>query len=74
MEVRVGVQDAAKELHLESTETPEAIADKVTAALAAGGLLQLVDDKGRMVIVPAAKLAYVEIAPAEARRVGFGAS
>lgn len=74
MEVRVGVQDTAKELHLESTETPEAIADQVTAALAAGGLLQLVDDKGRRVIVPAAKLAYVEIAPAESRRVGFGAS
>jgi hypothetical protein len=58
---------------LESSETPDAIAAKVTAALKAGGLLSLVDEKGRRVLVPVERLAYVEIAAAEARRVGFGA-
>jgi hypothetical protein len=38
------------------------------------GLLSLVDEKGRVVVVPADKLAYVEIAEAESRRVGFAAS
>jgi hypothetical protein len=33
----------------------------------------LVDDKGRRVIVPVAKLAYVEIAESTARPVGFTA-
>ena len=73
MEVRIGVQQAARELVLESTDTPEAVAKKVADALKAGGLLDLVDDKGRRVVVPADRLAYVEIAAAESRRVGFGA-
>ena len=71
MEVRIGVQQSARELVLESTETPEEVAKKVAAALKAEGLLDLVDEKGHRVIVPAAKLAYVEIAALEPRRVGF---
>ena len=72
MEVRIGVQQAARELVVESTETPEAVAKKVADALKAGGLIDLVDDKGRRVVVPADRLAYVEIAATESRRVGFG--
>ena len=71
MEVRIGVQQSARELVLESTETPEEVAKKVAAALKAEGLLDLVDEKGHRVIVPSAKLAYVEIAALEPRRVGF---
>lgn len=73
MEVRIGVQQAARELVLESDETPDAVAKKVADALKNGTLLDLVDDKGRRVVIPADRLAYVEIAAAESRRVGFGA-
>jgi hypothetical protein len=73
VEVRIGVQQAARELVLESTETPDAVAKKVSDALAKGAVLDLVDDKGRRVVVPADRLAYVEIAASETRRVGFGA-
>jgi len=46
----------------------------VTEALSSGdGVLSLVDEKGRRVIVPVAKLAYVEIAEATGRPVGFTA-
>ena len=46
----------------------------VTDALASQtGVLSLADEKGRRVVVPVAKLAYVEIAESEQRRVGFGA-
>ena len=38
-----------------------------------GGMLSLVDDKGRRVIVPVDKLAYVEIAESRTRTVGFTA-
>ena len=44
------------------------------AALKADGLLDLVDEKGHRVVVPAAKLAYVEIAAAEVRKVGFASA
>ena len=35
-------------------------------------MLSLTDDKGRRFLVHAAKIAYVEIGVADARRVGFG--
>lgn len=74
MEVKIGVQFATRELVLESTQSPEAVEKAVADALKADlGVLSLVDDKGRRVLVPADKLAYVEIAESEQRRVGFGA-
>ena len=74
MEVKIGVQFATRELVLESTQSPEAVEKAVADALKADlGVLTLVDEKGRRVLVPADKLAYVEIAESEQRRVGFGA-
>jgi hypothetical protein len=75
VEVKIGVQNVGRELVLESAQTPDQVAEAVATALAAdNGLLSLIDEKGRRVVVPATKLAYVEIAEAESRRVGFGAS
>ena len=74
MEVKIGVQYAARELVLESAQSPDEVAKAVSEALRADlGVLTLVDEKGRRVLVPADKLAYVEIAESEQRRVGFGA-
>ncbi len=73
MEVKIGVQFAPRELVLESTQTADEVAKAVSDALKADlGVLTLIDDKGRRVLVPADKLAYVEIAESETRRVGFG--
>jgi Protein of unknown function (DUF3107) len=75
VEVKIGVQNVGRELVLESSETPDAVAAAVTEAVRSEqGLLTLMDEKGRRVVVPVGKLAYVEIAEAESRRVGFGAS
>lgn len=72
MEVKIGVQFAPRELVLESGQTPEQVASAVSEALASdSGILQLTDEKGRKVIVPVAKLAYVEIAESSGRPVGF---
>ena len=73
MEVKIGVQYAHRELVLESTQTSAEIDAAVTAALKNGGTLSLVDDKGRRVIVPVDKLAYIEIAEVAQRTVGFTA-
>jgi hypothetical protein len=74
VEVKIGVQHTPRELVLESGQTPDEVEKAVTAAFkSSDGVLTLVDDKGRRVIVPVAKLGYVEIAEAEQRRVGFGA-
>ena len=74
MEVKIGVQHAHRELVVDSVESPADIAKAVSEALANDGVLTLVDEKGRQVIIPAAKLAYVEIDEAQTRKVGFTAS
>lgn len=72
MEVKIGVQYGGRELVLESAQTPQEVTDQVTAAISdSAGVLQLVDEKGRRVIVPVDKLAYVEIAEQQHRPVGF---
>ncbi len=74
MEVKIGVQHANRELVLESEQTPEEVQQAVADALGGkSALLQLTDDKGRRVIVPADRLAYVEIGEVSIRKVGFGA-
>jgi DNA-binding MurR/RpiR family transcriptional regulator len=74
MEVRIGVKGALRELSIDSAQTAEEIEKAVEDALKAGApTLALSDEKGRRLVVAADKLAYVEIAEAEGRRVGFGA-
>jgi hypothetical protein len=74
VEVKIGVQYASRELVLESAQSPEEIEEAVGAAIRSEmGLLTLVDEKGRRVLVPVNKLAYIEVAESEQRRVGFGA-
>lgn len=74
MEVKVGVQFASRELVIESAQSPEEVADAIAAAVTdKAGLLTLEDEKGRRLLVPVDKLAYVEIAESETRRVGFAA-
>lgn len=73
MEIKIGVTYAARELVVDSTQTAEDVERLVTGAVAGGGTLVLADERGRKVLVPVDKLAYVEIGEPEARRVGFGA-
>jgi hypothetical protein len=73
VEVKIGITDSPRELVFSSAQTPGEVEDLVAAALAEGtGLLSLSDDKGRRFLIHAAKIAYVEIGVADARRVGFG--
>jgi hypothetical protein len=75
VEVKIGVQFAPRELVLESAQSPADVEKAVAEALSGeDGVLSLVDEKGRRVIVPIDKLAYIEIAEAAARPVGFTAS
>ena len=71
MEVKIGVQNAARELTVEVEDSTEAIEKLVADAVSGEGVLALTDSKGRRVIVPAAKLAYVEIGHGVAGQVGF---
>ena len=72
MEVKIGVQYAPRELVLESAQTASDVVNAVTEALSGeSGVLDLVDEKGKRVLIPVSKLAYVEIDESVARKVGF---
>ena len=74
MEVKIGVQHSPRELVVDSPKTPEEIAADVAAAMGGAtkdGLLTLEDERVRRVLVPVDRIAYVEIAQADQRRVGF---
>jgi Protein of unknown function (DUF3107) len=72
VEVKIGVLHTPREITLESAQTPDQVSELVAAALkSVDGQLSLVDERGRKVIVPANLVAYVEIAQADARRIGF---
>ncbi|WP_030619489.1 DUF3107 domain-containing protein [Streptomyces sclerotialus] len=74
MEVKIGVQHAPREIVLESSQSAEEVESAVSAALAGKSqLLSLEDEHGRKVLVPADRLAYVEIGEPAGRKVGFGA-
>ncbi len=73
MEIKIGVQDIARELTVETTATAAEVEAQLTKALTDGGLLALTDEKGRKVLIPAARVAYVDLGQEKARPVGFGA-
>jgi hypothetical protein len=72
VEVKIGIRDVAREVALESEQSPDDVATAVEKAVADGSLLRLVDEKGRLVVVPGSVIGYVEIGAPESRRVGFG--
>jgi len=76
VEVKIGVADSPREVVVVSEQTPDEVEALVTAALggANGGVLALVDEKGRKVLVQAAKITYVDIGPASVGKVGFAAN
>ncbi|MGH3365721.1 MAG: DUF3107 domain-containing protein [Nocardioidaceae bacterium] len=75
MEVRIGVQHANREITLESDQSSDQVQEIVNKAVAGDDpLLVLVDERGRRVVVPADKVAFVEIGEEASRRVGFNAA
>jgi hypothetical protein len=72
VEVKIGVLHTPREIVVDSTLSQDEVEAAVAEALkSVDGQLSLSDEKGRKIIVPANLIAYVEIAQADTRRVGF---
>jgi hypothetical protein len=72
VEVKIGVQNASRELVLDSNQSTDDVEKLVSEALTGDeGVLVLSDTKGRKVLVPTDKLAYVEIGSSSVGQVGF---
>jgi hypothetical protein len=73
MEVRIGVVYTPREIVLEMPDDADVAKTIETGLREENALMWLTDSKGRRVGIPTDKLAYVEIAGADAdRKVGFG--
>ena len=67
------MQSVQRELMVETSMSQEEVEAALTAAVTAdGGVFVLPDEKGGRVLVPAGKIAYVEVGGPDSRRVGFG--
>jgi hypothetical protein len=72
MDIKIGIRQSSREISFESAQSAAEVQSAVAAALEGGAkVLQLVDNKGRVFVVPTDALAYVEIGEEETRRVGF---
>lgn len=72
VEVKIGVLSAPRELVVETETGSEEIERALASALADGGIFSIRDDKNGKILIPADKIAYVELGGSEPRRVGFG--
>lgn len=73
-EIRIGITETNQELHLEVELASEDVIAQVDAAIESGKSFKVTDTKGRQTIVPANKIAFVEVGPAPERRVGFASN
>ena len=73
MEIKVGIQHVNREVVVESSESASAIEKGLAEAMKNDSFFTVTDDRGRKVLIPAAKIAYVDLGEENARRVGFGA-
>lgn len=72
MEVKIGVQNVAREITFETDASADEVVKAVSAAVENGTPLKLTGEKGRQVLVPAGVLGYVQLGETEKRGVGFG--
>lgn len=73
MEVKIGITDVPREVTIETTVPGEEITERLREAITNSSLLELVDEKGRRVLVPGARIAYLDLGSPTTRTVGFGA-
>jgi hypothetical protein len=72
VEVKIGIQHANRELVIDSNQPRAEVEAAVAQAISGQGeVLELTDVKGRKMLVPSAKLAYVEIGSPTSGQVGF---
>ena len=72
MEVKIGVQNAARELSVETDQAPDDVLKSLESSISDETVFSITDDKGRTVAIPADKVAYLYFTADTGRKVGFG--
>jgi hypothetical protein len=72
LDIRIGIQNSAREISFESNQTAAEVEAHVSKAFEDGAkIVKLQDNKGRVFLVPVSSIGYVECGAEESRRVGF---
>jgi Protein of unknown function (DUF3107) len=72
VEIKIGIQSVPRELIVETGTAAAEVEAALAKAITDGGLFTITDSRGGKIMVPADKVAYLEVVGAESRRVGFG--
>ena len=72
VEVRIGISDSPRELTIDLSNNADEIEATVARALNEGSHVSFTDERGRRLIVPAAKVGFIEVSARSERKVGFG--
>ena len=71
--VRIGISETSHELHFETNLDTAKVISMANDAITGNKTLELTDIKERVILVPAAKISYIEIGDTTDQRVGFTA-
>jgi Protein of unknown function (DUF3107) len=72
VEIKIGIQSVPREIVIETKSSFEEVQRALAEAVADGGVFTLGDERVGRVLIPADKIAYVEVGGSEPRRIGFG--
>jgi hypothetical protein len=72
VEIKVGIQHVNREVVMETTSPAADIEKAFADAVESDGVFTVQDEHGRRVMIPATKIAYLDLGEENARRVGFG--
>ena len=72
MDIELGIQNVARPVNFSTDESADNVSQAIAQAVADNTTIDLTDDKGRRIIVPAEALGYAIIGSETKHAVGFG--
>ena len=72
MDIELGIQNVARTVAFSTEESAEAVNTAIADAVEHGRTINLTDDKGRRIVVPAGSLGSAIIGSETKHAVGFG--
>ena len=72
MDIELGIQNVARPVNFSTDESADNVSQAIAQAVADNATIDLTDDKGRRIIVPAEALGYAIIGSETKHAVGFG--
>ena len=72
MDIELGIQNVARPVNFSTDESADNVSQAIAQAVADNTTIDLTDDKGRRIIVPAKELGYAIIGSETKHAVGFG--